>query len=64
MEPAAQQIELRYPFCRTEFLASLKYYCRLTIRNALSDSGKTAYSLPLPKNLKSFIDSATYLLIC
>lgn len=61
MEPTAQQIEFNYPFYRTEFFSSLKYYCRISIRNKLAETGKTVDSLPLPPRLKTYVNCSNYL---
>uniref|UniRef100_A0A915EEL1 SH2 domain-containing protein n=1 Tax=Ditylenchus dipsaci TaxID=166011 RepID=A0A915EEL1_9BILA len=38
LEPAAIDIQMKYPLGRTHFMVSLKYICRLTIRHHIQDT--------------------------
>jgi len=62
-DPSAQPIELKYPLGRNQFLPSLRYICRLVIRDAIRDTSLIT-TLPVPKRMKKFLAAADYLSIC
>nr|CAD2164044.1 unnamed protein product [Meloidogyne enterolobii] len=57
--PVSQQVDIRYPLRRDQFVPSLKGACRFSIRKQITDTSKIQ-QLPLPKKLKQYLMSCDY----
>ena len=60
--PMAEPVTLVKPLNRIEYLPSLKYLCRLVIRQNVNDIYQIR-SLPLPDRIKRYLSSKKYLLV-
>uniref|UniRef100_A0A0N5BZP1 Cytokine-inducible SH2-containing protein n=1 Tax=Strongyloides papillosus TaxID=174720 RepID=A0A0N5BZP1_STREA len=58
----AEQIFLLYPLKRTNLMPSLKYWCRISVRNHIVDVGRIK-SLPIPIILQKYLMEKKYLMI-
>ncbi|CEF67529.1 LP02169p [Strongyloides ratti] len=58
----AEQIFLLYPLKRTNLMPSLKYWCRISVRNYIHDVSKIK-SFPLPTVLQKYLMEKKYLMI-
>uniref|UniRef100_A0A0N5A5K5 Cytokine-inducible SH2-containing protein n=1 Tax=Parastrongyloides trichosuri TaxID=131310 RepID=A0A0N5A5K5_PARTI len=58
----AEQIFLLYPLKRTDMMPSLKYWCRIAVRNIIFDVNKIK-NLPIPGSLQKYLMDKKYLMV-
>jgi len=57
------RILLKYPLNRNHFMPSLKYLCRLVIRDLIPDTSQIM-RLPVSDKIKKFLITSNYLFVC